>query len=154
MNQEEIKKEIEELLTKLTINFSEIEIVETPASPLFTVHSSDSGILIGPGGDHLRALNSIFNKIVIKKFGEEEHGRHTIDVNGYHKRVIEELQSGAKVAAERVRLFGSEVELEPMNSYERLIVHSLFSEDSDISTHSEGEGQFRRVVIRQQKRED
>lgn len=154
MKQDEIKKEIEELLNKLTIEFSEIEIVETPASPLFTVHSPDSGMLIGPGGDHLRALNTIFNRIVTKKFGEEEHGRHTIDVNGYHRKIIEELQSRAKVAAERVRLFGSEVEMDPMNSYERLIVHSLFSDDDAISTDSEGEGKFRRIVIRQKKKEN
>lgn len=148
MNQEEIKNLIEELLSKLSIEFSSIEIVETPASPLFTIHSSDSGMLIGPNGDHLRALNSIFNKMVVKKFGDEEHGRHTIDVNGYHKRTIEELQKRAQVAAERVKLFGSEVEMDPMNSYERLIVHSLFGEDETIETGSEGEGPYRHIVIR------
>lgn len=151
MNQEQIKKEIEELLNKLTIEFSDIEIVETPASPLFTVHTNDSGILIGQDGETLRALNTIFNRIISKKIGEENHIKYTIDVNGYHKKIIEELQSKAKVAAERVRLFGGDVELDPMNSYERLLVHSLFSDDETITTDSEGEGPHRRIVIRQKK---
>ncbi len=146
MNQEEIKKEIEKLLTKLTIEFSDIEVVETPASPLFTIHTNDSGILIGPDGETLQALNIIFNRIFAKKFGEEV--RCTIDVNGYRKKILDELQSRAKVAAERVKLFGTDVELDPMNSYERLIVHSLFTDDEHVTTGSEGEGPFRRVVIR------
>jgi spoIIIJ-associated protein len=141
-------KLIEEVLAKMNIACDNVALVTVGPSSLYLVSSSDSSLLIGNRGENLRALNYLVRRIVENRFGEE-HGRSvTVDVNGYQKKRIEEVQNGARMLAERVRLFRSSVEMSPTSSYERMIVHALFAEDPDVMTESEGEGPHRHIVIK------
>jgi len=147
MDHETIKKIIEDVLKKMTIEFNEVVVSESELHPTYLVRTDDSGALIGQGGENLRALNLIIKKIVERKLGEE-HVKFLLDVNGYHERRIEEIKKQAQLLAERARAFRHDVEMIPMNAYERMIIHTTFAETSDIETQSEGEGKFRRVIIR------
>lgn len=142
-----IKTVVEELLGQMTISIDSIEVVVNDIHPIFSIRTRDSGILIGNQGETLRALNYIVKKMVESRLGEEpEH--FLVDVNGYHERRIKEIRDQAKMLAERARMFQYDVEMHPMNAYERLIVHSAFTDDPDIETESHGEGKFRRVVLK------
>lgn len=111
---------------------------------MVTVVNSDE--LIGPNGETLQAVSYLLKKIAEQKFGEE--GRHFLfDVNGHQTKKIEDLKSKVKMLAERVRSLKSEVELSPMNSYERMVVHALFTDDADVATESRGEGRERRIYM-------
>jgi predicted RNA-binding protein Jag len=82
---------------------------------------------------------------ILEKNGVYE--KCVLDVNGAQQSHIKEVEEKARILAERVRTFHSRAEMVPMNAYERMIVHSLFSDDPDISTTSEGEGATRHVVL-------
>jgi len=148
MNQDEITTLLQEFLEAMQVSFETIEPVPTGPHILFLISSSESKALIGSHGEHLRALNYAVKKIIERRFGEDVARTVTVDVNGYQRRRIEEVQNNARMLAERVRLFRSRVDMTPMNAYERMIVHELFSQDSSVMTESEGEGPHRHVVIK------
>lgn len=140
-----LKRFTEELLTHLGVEAS--VDVSTGHRTLIKVDSSDSARLIGEGGENLRALNMVARRMVEHAHGEEA-ASFLIDVNGYHEAQMERVRQNARMLAQRARLFKHDVELEPMSSYERLVVHELFAEDPEIKTESAGEGKFRRVVLK------
>ncbi len=111
------------------------------------ISSPDSARLIGPNGEHLRALNMIARRLVEARHGEDS-ASFLIDVNGYHETSMEKVRQSARMLAQRARLFKHDVDLEPMSSYERLVVHELFAEDPEIKTESAGEGKFRHIVLK------
>ena len=148
---QEIKKIIEDLLNELTVKFDEIEIIESEIHPTLLIKTSYSGVLIGNNGENLKALNHLVKKIVEKKLCQENPEnklQFLLDVNGYHEKRMAELRNQAKILAGRARMFKSNVEMSPMNAYERMIIHATFAGDSDIETQSEGEGKMRRVVLK------
>ena len=136
----------------MSVKKDAIEILEDDDCPRFIIKTQDSGILIGESGKNFIALNHILKKIVDKKFGsEEDHSariQFSIDINDYQAKKMEELKNSARIGAQKVRYFKREVEMEPMSSYERRVVHSVLSEYPDITTESAGEGPGRRVVIK------
>ena len=71
-----------------------------------------------------------------------------LDVNNYQAKKIEELRNLARMSAQRVRYFKKEVEMRPMTSYERRIIHSTLAEYLDIETKSSGEDPNRKVIIK------
>ncbi len=147
---EEVKKEIQSLLGALGVTVSSIEVKEKPAHKgvTFSIESPDSKLLIGNQGENLDALTYILRRIIDTKFVEDSARDISIDVNGYKEAQAERLKGVAKMLAERAKMFKHDVEMEPMSSYERLIIHSAFENDPNIKTESHGEGRFRRVVIR------
>lgn len=147
-----IKKIIEDFLNKLTVEFDTVEMIESEVHPTLLIKTSDSGVLIGNNGESLRALNHLVKKIVEKKLSGEDKLQFLLDVNGYHEKKMETLKNQAKILAERARMFKSNVEMSPMNAYERMIIHATFSNDNDIETESEGEGKMRRVVLKYKSR--
>jgi spoIIIJ-associated protein len=148
MPNDKIKTTIEELLRKLGVEIEAIEVIEhAPGTTVYSVRSRDSKLLIGSRGKHLSALNHIVGQIIKNKAGNEVPA-FSIDVNYYRSQQIRELIESAREAAERAKLFHRDVELEPMSSYERLIVHNALSETPDITTASIGEDKFRRVVVK------
>lgn len=153
MNKEEIKILIEEFLNELTVEFDDIEIYEDEIHPVFLVRTNNSGVLIGNNGENLRALNYIIKKINEKRNENNEDCHFILDVNGYHQRKMQKIKDQASILAERARMFKSNVELNPMNSYERMIVHTMFTDDPEIETESQGEGKLRRVVLQYKKEE-
>jgi len=104
-------------------------------------------MLIGPHGETLSALNMLARRLVETK-APESKPNFLIDVGGYHEERLEELRSSARLLATRARLFKHEVELPPMSSYERLVIHEMFADDPEIETTSEGEGKFRHIVLK------
>ena len=121
--------------------------IKTGHRTVASITSPESTRLIGPSGEHLRALNMIARRLVEAKEGEERAG-FLIDVNGHHESQLEKVRQSARMLAQRARLFKHDVELEPMSSYERLVVHELFAEDPEIKTESAGEGKFRHIVLK------
>ena len=71
-----------------------------------------------------------------------------VDVNGYQEATLENIKNVAKIMGDRARSFKTNVELDPMSSYERMVIHSFFQDAKDVKTESVGEGERRRVVIK------
>lgn len=147
MNNEAIKKIIADFLDKLTVGFDTIDIIEDELRPIFLIKTAESGALIGNGGESLRALNHIIKRIVEKKSSENKL-QFFLDVNGYNSKKMEALKNQAKILAERALMFKSDIEMAPLNSYERMVIHSFFVGNKEIKTKSEGEGNMRRVVFK------
>ncbi len=151
MNTEDTKNLITEFLGKLSIDVDGIEAINNPATqkPRFVIKTKDSKLLIGNRGANLHALNLLVKQIARKKVASEDAAvNFLIDVNNYHGKRIDEVLYQAKITAERVRMFKHDIEMLPMNAYERLLIHSFFSEDTSISTESQGEGKFRKIVLK------
>ncbi len=146
MTPELLKQTIESLLAKVDVPVDSVS-VSTGHRTVVAVESSESARLIGPSGEHLRALNLLARRLVEAAHGEEA-ANFLVDVNRYHESQLETLRAQARMLAQRARLFKHDVELPPQSAYERLVVHELFAEDPEIETHSEGEGKFRHVVLK------
>ena len=71
-----------------------------------------------------------------------------IDINDFQKKRIENIQAIAHMMAERARYFKSNIEVDPMSSFERRIIHEFLSNEIDLKTESSGFGPSRRVVIK------
>lgn len=144
-----IKSIIEQVLEKLTIS-GEVEILENNECPQFIIRTKEAGILIGENGQHLIALSHILKKIIDQEFKKNnlETTSFFLDINDYQAKKNEELKNLAKMAAQRVRYFKKEIAMEPMNAYERKIIHSALTEYPDIMTESTGEEPNRRIVIK------
>lgn len=147
--QEHIINTIRTLLghLKVVLNDVSVENDERIKSFRFVVSTPDSAILIGERGDRLLALNHLVKRIVEREL-KDENISFLIDVNDYQKKRIDEIRMKAHMLAERARYFKSSVEMDPMSSYERMIVHAEFTETPDIGTESAGYGKDRHVVLK------
>ena len=105
----------------------------------------DMGVLIGKRGQTLDSLQYLTSLVVNK--GEEDYIRVKVDTENYRKRRQDTLENLAKNIAFKVKRTKRSVSLEPMNPYERRIIHSALQNDRYVTTHSEGEEPYRRVVI-------
>jgi len=103
------------------------------------------GILIGRRGETLDALQYLTSLNINR--GREEYLRVSIDTENYRAKREEALRKRAIRMAGRAKKSGRRVALEPMNPYERRILHSALQDDPDVTTHSEGEEPYRRVII-------
>jgi len=147
MDETSLQKYIEEFVQKLGISVEEVELVTVGSHAMFNIRTPDSKQLIGPHGDNLRSLNYIVRRSVEKKTGERD-AKFMIDVNGYQYKHIQSIEQKAKLLADRVRTFKSSAAMTPMSAYERMIIHSMFSEDKEIQTESEGVGKARHIILR------
>lgn len=105
----------------------------------------EMGVLIGKRGQTLDSLQYLVSLVVNKE--SEEYIRVKVDTEDYRKRRKETLENLAKNIAYKVKRTKRSVSLEPMNPYERRIIHSALQNDKYVTTHSEGEEPFRRVVV-------
>ena len=104
------------------------------------------GLVIGYRGETLDSLQYLVS-LVINKNHNNSYKRVVLDAENYRKRREETLIRVAQKSAYKVRKSQRPYKLEPMNPYERRIIHSALQEYTDINTHSEGEEPFRRIVI-------
>jgi len=104
------------------------------------------GLLIGYRGETLDALQYLVS-LVVNKNHDEEYKRVILDTENYRAKREETLKRLASKIAYKVRVSGRVLKLEPMNPYERRIIHSTLQNDSYIYTFSEGEEPYRRVVV-------
>ena len=105
----------------------------------------DMGVLIGKRGQTLDSLQYLVSLVVNK--GEDDYIRVKVDTENYRQRRKDTLENLAKNIASKVRRTGKPVTLEPMNPYERRVIHSALQNDHYVETHSEGEEPFRKVVV-------
>mgnify|MGYP001606164275 FL=1 len=147
-----IKKIIEDTLLKIPVHaeIKEVSVVGGGDIVKFSVHTDDPHFLIGADGKTLLALNHLIKKIVEKQSATLNHKKISfiVDVNDYQEKKIQELKNRAQIMAERARFFKSNIECPPMNPYERMIIHSFFTDIPDIKTESTGKGMERRVVVK------
>ena len=105
----------------------------------------EMGVLIGKRGQTLDSLQYLISLVVNK--GTGEYIRVKVDTENYRQRRMETLENLAKNIAYKVKRTRRPVSLEPMNPYERRIIHSALQNDKYVTTHSEGDEPFRRVVV-------
>lgn len=106
---------------------------------------SDMGVLIGKRGQTLDALQYLTSLVVNKD--NDDYIRVKLDTENYRERRKEALESLAKNIAAKVKRTRRSVSLEPMNPYERRVIHSTLQNDKYVFTRSEGEEPFRHVVV-------
>lgn len=125
------------------------EIVVEPDEEVNTINvtlkGEDMGVLIGKRGQTLDSLQYL-TSIVINK-GQNKYIRVKVDTENYRCRRKETLENLARNIAVKVRNTNKTVALEPMNPYERRIIHSALQKDKYVDTHSEGEEPYRKVVV-------
>lgn len=148
MDDIKIKKIIEDIVVGLGVRFDGIEIKEDPITQkkIFVIKSIDSGLLIGDKGETFYALSHLIRKISMKGF--EDKADFSIDINDYRESLVENLKLKAKILANRARDMKANIEMDPMSSYERLIVHGILTDEPNIKTESTGEGRERRIIIK------
>ena len=105
----------------------------------------DMGVLIGKRGQTLDSLQYLVSLVVNK--GNEDYIRVKVDTENYRERRKSTLENLAKNMAYNVKRTRRPLHLEPMNPYERRIIHSALQNDKFVTTHSEGEEPYRHVVI-------
>lgn len=105
----------------------------------------EMGVLIGKRGQTLDSLQYLISLVVNK--GADQYIRVKVDTENYRQRRKETLENLAKNIAYKVKRTKRPVSLEPMNPYERRIIHSALQNDRYVTTHSEGEEPYRRVVV-------
>lgn len=105
----------------------------------------EMGVLIGKRGQTLDSLQYLVNLAANKQ--SEEYVKVKVDTEDYRKRRKETLENLAKNIAYKVKRTKRSVALEPMNPFERRVIHSALQSDKYVSTHSEGEEPFRHVVV-------
>src|SRR5205809_7561789 len=113
---------------------------------LLDVKTEDSGRLIGRQGQTLSDLQYITNRLLFQQ--DPSAPKVMVDVSGYRAQAREALVKKAMDAAEKVRRWGDVVELEPLNAYDRRIIHQALKDDPSIETHSvEVEGTEKKAIL-------
>ena len=105
------------------------------------------GLIIVYRGETLDALQYLTSLAVNKERTREEYRRVLIDTEGYREKREETLKRLAEKTAWKVSKFGKSIKLDPMNPYERRIIHSCLQDYPNVKTHSEGAEPYRKVVI-------
>ncbi len=143
----EVEKTIKDFLEKTGLPFSEHSFVfdEETNSFWYNVYLSRE-VSLYKIDEFISSVSHLVNKIINK---EEDKTKQPVffDINGFQKRKVSNLRTVAHMMAERARFFKSSVELDPMSSYERRIVHEFLKDKENIKTESSGFGKERRVVI-------
>lgn len=145
--EESLSEVLDNILGLLLLEGS-YEIEEEKMGFLVSIDTKDAGRLIGARGESLEGLQLIVNQIMSKKAGEENFKRAILDVAGWRKQKMEELKSLAADLGKQVLSSGKELELEPMSSWQRRVVHMVIQEIGGLSSDSIGEGRDRHIVIK------
>jgi spoIIIJ-associated protein len=124
----------------VSVDFNEIENEMD-----IDLKGDDMGVLIGKRGQTLDSLQYLVSLVVNKN--QDNYLRVKVDTENYRDRRKETLENLAKNIAYKVKRTRRPVSLEPMNPYERRIIHSALQNDKYVTTHSEGEEPFRKVVV-------
>lgn len=122
-----------------------VKFVEEDNSMEIDLSGDEMGVLIGKRGQTLDSLQYLVSLVVNKEV--ENYIRVKVDTENYRQRRKETLENLAKNISFKVKRSKRSVSLEPMNPYERRIIHSALQNDKFVTTHSEGEEPFRRVVV-------
>jgi spoIIIJ-associated protein len=147
MNKHEvIKKIIEEIMSYMNSRYS-LEIADLDETSISAdIEGADLSFLIGYRGESLDAMQQMVNLIAFKKLNG--WGNVVIDINGYRKQRTEKIIGITKNFIDRVRFMQKDIEMPPMNAFERRQVHTFVAGYDDIISESAGEGINRKVVLK------
>lgn len=118
---------------------------------IYDIETEEAGLVIGPKGEHLAAIQHVLQIICYKKDFLVDDIRIVIDVNSYKQKKTEKIKNLAQKIADRVKKTGKAEVLLPMNAYERRIFHLEIAKDGSIHTESIGIDPQRRIVVRVKK---
>ncbi len=142
---DEARKFIDELVTAFAFTGT-TELIEDGDDLEIRVHGENLGLLVGPRGTTLQAVQDLARVASQRRLGDHDT-RLRVDIGGYRQRRKEALDRFALQMADEVKQSGVARVLEPMSSADRKIVHDALSEVEGIGTRSEGDDPYRRVVI-------
>lgn len=146
---EETKKAVEaflsDTLSAMGMTVELISDVDTDGALSIEMKGDNMGLLIGKRGQTLDALQYLANRVANKH--QDGYVRVKLDTENYRARREETLKNLAKNIAYKVKRSKRAVSLEPMNPYERRIIHAALQSDPYVTTHSEGEEPYRKVVV-------
>ena len=137
---------LQELLGKMGVNGT-VSAFENEEGIKLKIDSDTDGLLIGRRGETLDALQYIVSLYENKDRKENGYRRISIDTEGYRARREDTLRRLARRNALKVAKSGRSFAMEPMNPYERRVIHSALQSFRGVTTHSEGEEPNRRVII-------
>ncbi|MDD3415643.1 MAG: KH domain-containing protein [Lachnospiraceae bacterium] len=120
-------------------------IIDAEGSLSIELSGENMGILIGKRGQTLDSLQYLANRVANKH--QEGYVRVKLDTENYRSRRKATLENLAKNIAYKVKKSRKPISLEPMNPYERRIIHSVLQSDKYVTTHSEGEEPYRKIVV-------
>lgn len=142
-----IKKTTKELIENLLCGETEFEVeIDSEGNYRIDIQTKDENALIGKENERFDAFSHLLKRMVSKTLGDDI--KLIIDVNNIRSKNDEVLKTKASIIAERARAFKKDMELDPMTSYERRVIHSFLEGSPNIKTESVGEGKQRRLVIR------
>ena len=129
-----------EIQSEIAVDYNEEEKIMN-----INIVGEDMGVLIGKRGQTLDSLQYLVSLVVNKE--SEDYIKVKLDTENYRERRKETLENLAKNIAYKVKKTRKSVALEPMNPYERRIIHSALQNDKFVETHSEGEEPYRKIVV-------
>jgi spoIIIJ-associated protein len=139
------KETLEQILTHLGFEVT-VEEQQLEDGLLLDVKTEDSGRLIGRQGQTLADLQYLVNRLLFT--ADQTAPKVMVDVGNYRSQARDALLKKAKDAAEKVRRWGDVVELEPMNAFDRRIIHNALKDDPGVETYSvEVEGTTKKAVL-------
>src|SRR5581483_8669224 len=139
---------LENILSLLSLEGS-FDVEEKEDGVFVSIETQDAGRLIGHNGETLQSLQLVVNLIASKQV--EDSKRVIVDVSNWRKGKEEDIAARAKKWVEEVKESGKPMELEPMPSWQRRVVHMVVQESEGVSSESVGEGFDRHLVISPEK---
>lgn len=139
------KQYLSDVLHALGLENFEINAIRKDNNVVLDISGEKLGVVIGRRGETLDSLQYL--TILASNRTEENYCRISVDCNGYRDKRKETLESLAKRTSAKVIKQGRKIALEPMNPYERRIIHSCVAEIEGVSSHSTGVEPYRKVVI-------
>ena len=136
---------LKDVLKTMGMEVKLTSIIDEEGALNIDMEGENMGILIGKRGQTLDSLQYLTNRVANKM--QDGYVRVKLDTENYRQRRKDTLENLAKNIAHKVKRTKKAISLEPMNPYERRIIHSVLQSDRYVSTHSEGEEPYRRVVV-------
>jgi spoIIIJ-associated protein len=133
-----------EVTSKMGLDLS-VKALANEESLYFDISGKDSGTIIGKRGQTLDSIQYLTSLVANKD--KTNYIRVVVDAENYREKRERTLEQLAHRLADKVQKTGKSVRLEPMNPYERKVIHSTLQQNSSVSTRSEGEEPYRRVII-------
>ena len=140
-----VKEFLNELAKKMNTSFN-VEVNENDGIISAIIVTDDSSVMIGKEGKNLNAIQTILRQS-LRKYGNFDI-KVNLDISGYKAKRQKNIEREVRKIAKEVLKTKIEAKLDPMNSYERRIVHTIISEYDNLATQSEGEAPNRYVVIK------
>lgn len=145
-SEDRIRNFLSKVFTAMNLEV-EILVTESEEENVFDVElkGEEMGVLIGKRGQTLDSLQYLTNLAINR--GQDTYIKVKIDTEDYRQRRKETLENLARNVAYKVKRTKKPISLEPMNPFERRVIHSALQNDKYVTTHSEGENPYRHVVV-------